>query len=253
MNWFDLTGRQRAGHRVQPRHRTGPRPGTRWRPAPGWWSTAATGPGPRPRQRVCSETTGGETLVEHVRRHRPRRPWTPASAGSSRRWGTPDILVNNAGIQRRTPFAGVHRRGLARPGRHQPDQRLPGRAAGRPGHGRARAAARSSTSARCRASWPGPGIAPYSATKGGIVMLTKGMCADLGAARDPGQRAGAGLLRHRADQGAGRRRGSSPPGSPAGPRPAAGARSTTWSARWSSSPRRRRTSSTARCSTSTAA
>ena len=25
-----------------------------------------------------------------------------------------------------------------------------------------------------------PGIAPYSATKGGIVMLTKGMCADLG-------------------------------------------------------------------------
>ncbi len=25
-----------------------------------------------------------------------------------------------------------------------------------------------------------PGIAPYSATKGGIVMLTKGLCADLG-------------------------------------------------------------------------
>ena len=34
-----------------------------------------------------------------------------------------------------------------------------------------------------------PGTAVYAATKGGLKMLTKGMCADLGPVRHPGQRA----------------------------------------------------------------
>ena len=70
-------------------------------------------------------------------------------------WGTPDICVNNAGIQRRAPFTEFADGRLARPGGDQPDQRLPGRPAGGPGHGRPGAAARSSTSARCRAGWLG--------------------------------------------------------------------------------------------------
>ena len=41
-------------------------------------------------------------------------------------------------------------------------------------------AARSSTSALCRARSARPGIAAYAATKGALKMLTKGMCADLG-------------------------------------------------------------------------
>jgi gluconate 5-dehydrogenase len=50
-----------------------------------------------------------------------------------------------------------------------------------------------------------PGIAPYSATKGGLKMLTKGMCADLGPLGDPSQRPRPGLFRDRADRAAGGR------------------------------------------------
>ena len=40
-----------------------------------------------------------------------------------------------------------------------------------------------------------PGIAPYTATKGAVGNLTRGMCDRLGQARTPGQRAGARLFR----------------------------------------------------------
>ena len=93
-------------------------------------------------------------------------------------WGTPDILVNNAGIQRRAPFLeftledwndlvatnltsaflvgqrvarGMAERGSGKIINIGSVQSLLGR----------------------------PSIAPYSATKGGVAMLTKGMCADL--------------------------------------------------------------------------
>jgi gluconate 5-dehydrogenase len=94
------------------------------------------------------------------------------------RWGALDILVNNAGIQRRAPFLdftfqdwnnlvatnltsaflvgqrvarGMAQRGSGKIVNIGSVQSLLGR----------------------------PGIAPYAATKGGIAMLTKGMCADL--------------------------------------------------------------------------
>ena len=52
-----------------------------------------------------------------------------------------------------------------------------------------------------------PGIAPYTASKGAVKMLTKGMCARLGAARPAGQRDRPRLFRDAAEPGAGRQPG----------------------------------------------
>jgi gluconate 5-dehydrogenase len=94
-------------------------------------------------------------------------------------WGTPNILVNNAGIQRRTPFVDFSYADwndlLAtnltsaflvgqRVARGMVERR----------HGKI------INIGSVQSQLARPGIAPYSATKGGIVMLTKGMCADLG-------------------------------------------------------------------------
>ena len=94
-------------------------------------------------------------------------------------WGTPDILVNNAGIQRRAPFteftlqdwndlvatnltsAFLVSRRVAR-GMVE------------------RGSGKIINIGSVQSQLARPGIAPYSATKGGIVMLTKGLCADLG-------------------------------------------------------------------------
>jgi gluconate 5-dehydrogenase len=94
-------------------------------------------------------------------------------------WGTPDILVNNAGIQRRAPFlefstqdwtdlvatnltsAFLVSRRVAR-GMVQ------------------RGSGKIINIGSVQSLLARPGIAPYGATKGAIVMLTKGLCADLG-------------------------------------------------------------------------
>ncbi len=99
-------------------------------------------------------------------------------AAIEREWGTPDILVNNAGIQRRAPFtefplsdwnalvatnltsAFVVSQCVARG--------MVSRGAGK-----------IVNIASVQSQLGRPGITPYAATKGGIAMLTKGMCADL--------------------------------------------------------------------------
>ena len=124
------------------------------------------------------ETTGGETMVSTFDLTDP----AAVDAGVARIeqcWGTPNILVNNAGIQRRTPildFSFADWNDLV--ATNLTSAFLVGQRVARGmverGHGKiVNIGSVQSKLAR-------PGIAPYSATKGGIVMLTKGMCADLG-------------------------------------------------------------------------
>jgi gluconate 5-dehydrogenase len=94
-------------------------------------------------------------------------------------WGTPDILVNNAGIQRRAPFTEFTLEDwndlvatnltsaflLSRRVSRGMVERGSGKII---------------NIGSVQSQLARPGIAPYSATKGGIVMLTKGLCADLG-------------------------------------------------------------------------
>lgn len=93
-------------------------------------------------------------------------------------WGAPDILVNNAGIQRRAPL-------LEFPvddwndliATNLTSAFLVGRRVAR-----GMVTKRSGkiiNIGSVQSQLARPGIAAYSATKGGIAMLTKGMCADL--------------------------------------------------------------------------
>jgi gluconate 5-dehydrogenase len=94
-------------------------------------------------------------------------------------WGTPDILVNNAGIQRRAPFTeftladwnDLVATNLT--SAFLVSQRV-SRGMVERGSGKI------INIGSVQSQLARPGIAPYSATKGGIVMLTKGLCADLG-------------------------------------------------------------------------
>ncbi|WP_328697985.1 SDR family oxidoreductase [Streptomyces sp. NBC_00342] len=94
-------------------------------------------------------------------------------------WGTPDILVNNAGIQRRaafTEFPIADWNELVATNLTSAflvGQRV---ARGMVARGSGKIVNIGSVQSRLAR----PGITPYSATKGGIVMLTQGMCADLG-------------------------------------------------------------------------
>jgi gluconate 5-dehydrogenase len=94
-------------------------------------------------------------------------------------WGTPDILVNNAGIQRRAPFTEFTLEdwndlvATNLTSAFLVSQRM-SRGMVERGSGKII----NIGSVQCQLARPG--IAPYSATKGGIVMLTKGLCADLG-------------------------------------------------------------------------
>jgi gluconate 5-dehydrogenase len=94
-------------------------------------------------------------------------------------WGTPDILVNNAGIQRRAPileFTVADWDDLVATNLTSAflvSQRV---ARGMVGRGSGKIINIGSVQSQLAR----PSIAPYSATKGGIVMLTKGLCADLG-------------------------------------------------------------------------
>jgi gluconate 5-dehydrogenase len=94
-------------------------------------------------------------------------------------WGTPDICVNNAGIQRRAPFtefAVQDWNDLV--ATNLTSAFLVGRRVARGMV--ARGSGKIVNVGSVQSKIARPGIAPYSATKGGIVMLTQGMCADLG-------------------------------------------------------------------------
>lgn len=93
-----------------------------------------------------------------------------------------------------------------------------------------------------------PGIAPYSATKGALKMLTKGMCADWAGAGLQVNGLGPGYIETELTRRWSMTR-SSTPGSAGVHRRVAGARSTTSSERCSSSAHRRPTSSTGRSCT----
>ena len=94
-------------------------------------------------------------------------------------WGTPDILVNNAGIQRRAPFTEFTLQdwndlvATNLTSAFLVSQRV---ARGMVQRGSGKIINIGSLQSQLAR----PGIAPYSATKGGIVMLTRGLCADLG-------------------------------------------------------------------------
>lgn len=94
------------------------------------------------------------------------------------RWGVPDILVNNAGIQRRAPFtefAVSDWNDLV--ATNLTSAFLVGQRVAR---GMVeRGSGKIINIGSVQSQLGRPGITPYAATKGGIAMLTKGMCADL--------------------------------------------------------------------------
>ena len=94
-------------------------------------------------------------------------------------WGTPDILVNNAGIQRREPFTEFTLQDWNDlVATNLTSAFLVGQRVSR---GMVeRGSGKIINIGSVQSQLARPGIAPYSATKGGIVMLTKGLCADLG-------------------------------------------------------------------------
>lgn len=92
--------------------------------------------------------------------------------------GTPDVLVNNAGIQRRAPiaeFADEDWHDLLATNLTSAFLLSRRVARGMIARGSGRIVSIGSVQSQLAR----PSIAPYSATKGAIVMLTKGLCADL--------------------------------------------------------------------------
>ena len=128
--------------------------------------------------RSLAEETGGETRVStfDVTDH---DAVDRGVAELEQEWGTPDILVNNAGIQRRAPFTEFALQdwndlvATNLTSAFLVSQRV---ARGMVERGSGKIINIGSVQSQLAR----PGIAPYSATKGGIVMLTKGLCADLG-------------------------------------------------------------------------
>ncbi len=129
---------------------------------------------------ALTEQTGGTTLVSTFDITDPAAV-DGGVAEIEARWGTPDILVNNAGIQRRTPFVDFtveDWNDLV--ATNLTSAFLVGQRVARGMV--ARGSGKIINIGSVQSQLARPGIAPYSATKGGIVMLTKGMCADLGPA-----------------------------------------------------------------------
>jgi gluconate 5-dehydrogenase len=94
-------------------------------------------------------------------------------------WGTPDILVNNAGLQLRKPFVEFSLEDWNDlVATNLTSAFLVGQRVARGMV--ARGSGKIINIGSVQSKLARPGIAPYSATKGGIVMLTKGLCADLG-------------------------------------------------------------------------
>lgn len=127
---------------------------------------------------ALGEETGGETKVSTFE-VTDSAAVDQGLSDIEKDWGTPDILVNNAGVQRRAPFTeftladwnDLLATNLT--GAFLLSQRV---ARGMMQRGSGKIINIGSVQSQLAR----PGIAPYSATKGGIVMLTKGLCADLG-------------------------------------------------------------------------
>ncbi|MDN5763825.1 MAG: SDR family oxidoreductase [Microlunatus sp.] len=124
------------------------------------------------------ELTGGDVSVETF----DVTDAAAIDAGLDRieaRWGTPDVLVNNAGTQRRSAFTTFAKQdwddliATNLTSAFLVGQRV---ARGMVQRGRGKIVNIGSVQSRLAR----PNITPYSATKGGVVMLTQGMCADLG-------------------------------------------------------------------------
>ncbi|HEX7426188.1 MAG TPA: SDR family oxidoreductase [Mycobacterium sp.] len=125
-----------------------------------------------------AEETGGETAVSTFD-VTDQDAVDRGIADIEQQWGTPDILVNNAGIQRRAPFTEFTLQdwndlvATNLTSAFLVSQRV---ARGMVHRGSGKIINIGSVQSQLAR----PGIAPYSATKGGIVMLTRGLCADLG-------------------------------------------------------------------------
>ena len=124
-----------------------------------------------------SEQTGAETSVATFDVTEPDS--VDAGIGEiEQQLGTPDIVINNAGIQRRGPFESFpvsdwnELIATNLTSAFLVSRRL---AAGMISRGSGKIVNVGSVQSQLAR----PGITPYSATKGGLVMLTKGLCADL--------------------------------------------------------------------------
>lgn len=127
---------------------------------------------------ALTKKTGGETMVGTFDITDPAAV-EQGIASIEQRCGTPDILVNNAGIQRRNRFVDFSIgdwNDLV--STNLTSAFLVGQRVARGMVERGSGKIINIGSVQCQLARPG--ITPYSATKGGIVMLTKGMCADLG-------------------------------------------------------------------------
>ena len=125
-----------------------------------------------------AERTGGTVLTEAFDVTDPAAV-ADGIARVEQQAGPIDILVNNAGAQHRTPFTEFSTEDWYRlldtnltsaflVGREVARRMMPR------GHGKI------VNICSVQSEVVRPGIAPYSATKGGLKLLTKGMCADLG-------------------------------------------------------------------------
>ena len=194
---------------------------------------------------------GPPTPHRRLRRHRPRGGRRRRRA-VERDVGPIAILVNNAGIQHRTPLEDFPVADWYRVMRTNLDSAFyVGQAVARAMIPRGKGAIINVCSVQSELTRPG--IAPYTASKGALKMLTKGMAADWGSHGIRVNGIGPGYFAHRAQRRARRRRGLLALGQPAAPRSAAGARSTSSPAPRSSSPPTPPASSAATSSTSTAA
>jgi gluconate 5-dehydrogenase len=122
--------------------------------------------GPAPVHAVAFDVTDTDAVDEGI-------------AEVERSAGPLEILVNNTGVQHRTPLTEFPDEAWHRlVATNLTGPFLVGRAAARAmaprGHGKI------VNICSVQSELVRPGIAPYSATKGGLKMLTKGMCADLG-------------------------------------------------------------------------
>jgi gluconate 5-dehydrogenase len=133
-------------------------------------STAAT----------LATSTGGETLVSTFDLT-DQSEVDRGIADVERVWGTPDILVNNAGIQRRAPF--LEFRVADWDDLLATNMTAAFLLSQRVGRGMVdRGSGKIINIGSVQSLLARPSITPYSATKGAIVMFTKGLCADLAPA-----------------------------------------------------------------------
>jgi gluconate 5-dehydrogenase len=129
---------------------------------------------------TLATSTGGETLVSTFDLT-DQGEVDRGIADVERIWGTPDILVNNAGIQRRAPF--LEFRVADWDDLLATNMTAAFLLSQRVGRGMVdRGSGKIINIGSVQSLLARPSITPYSATKGGIVMFTKGLCADLAPA-----------------------------------------------------------------------